>query len=277
MLTIAQITDLHITTPKDGSAPNLSTVRLLQVLHSIHQLQPRPTAIIATGDLVDNAEFAEYLELRALLATSELPIFFGLGNHDARAPFLQVFSGGSAPTDEHGFVQYAIDFEGLRVLMCDTLDEGGDKGAFCQERASWLARTLDQAPDRPTLVAMHHPPVASGVRWMDPEPGAEWIGRLETVLRGRTQVQGLVCGHLHRAFTTRFAGHPLIAGPAAWIQLSLNLSPVDMRVADGREILVQEPPGFLLHMWGEGRLTTHIAVAGEFSPAVTYSHPFLTT
>ena len=67
MLTIAQITDLHVTTPEDLLNKNRNEVRLRKVLAAIHQLQPRPVAIFASGDLVDRATLPEYLELRESL------------------------------------------------------------------------------------------------------------------------------------------------------------------------------------------------------------------
>ncbi len=275
MLTIAQITDLHVTTPEDLLNKNRNEERLRQVLASIHQLQPRPVAIIVSGDLVDRASLPEYLELRETLKGVEIPIYFGVGNHDARAPFLEVFAGPAAPTDENGFVQYAVDFEDLRVIMCDSLDEGRNGGAFCDKRAAWLARTLDARPDTPTLLLLHHPPVASGIAWMDPPEDIAWIETLAKVLRGRRQIRTIAAGHLHRGFVTTFAGHLLVASPATSIQLSLNLTPVDMAHADGREILVNEPPAYMLHMWDKGELVSHTAVAGEFSAAVYYTQPFI--
>ncbi len=275
MLTIAQITDLHVTTPEDLLNKNRNEERLRQVLAAIHQLQPRPAAIFASGDLVDRASLPEYLELREALKDVEIPIYFGLGNHDARSPFLEVFAGPSAQTDGNGFVQYAVDFDDLRVIMLDTLDEGRNGGGFCDRRADWLARTLDARPDTPTLLMLHHPPVASGIAWMDPPEDAAWIERLEGVLRGRRQVLTLAAGHLHRGFVTTFAGHLLAALPATSIQLTLNLTPVNMTRADGREILVNEPPAYMLHMWDKGELVSHAAVAGDFPAAVYYTKPFI--
>ena len=275
MLTIAQITDLHVTTPEDLLNKNRNEERLRAVLAAIHQLHPRPVAIVASGDLVDRATLPEYLELRETLKDVEIPIYFGLGNHDARAPFLEVFAGPFARTDENGFVQYAVDFEDLRVIMCDTLDEGRSGGAFCDRRATWLARTLDARPDTPTLLMLHHPPVASGIAWMDPPEDVAWIETLAGVLRGRSQIRTIAAGHLHRGFVTTFAGHLLAASPATSIQLTLNLSPIDVTHADGREILVNEPPAYLLHMWDKGELVSHTGVAGDFPAAVYYTHPFV--
>jgi len=273
VLTIAQITDLHVTTDKDPLNQRRNEERLRQVMKAVHALRPRPVAIIASGDLVDRGEHEEYLELKRLMAESEIPVFYALGNHDNREEFLKIFSGPGAQTDPNGFVQYAVDFDDMRMVVCDTL-EGPNHGEYCEDRAAWLRATLDEAPDRPTALILHHPPIPSGIRWMDPDPKSPWISRLAEVLRGREQVQTMMCGHIHRAFNGVFAGHTLSSAPATSIQLTLDLTEVDMHVPDGREILVEEPPGFALLMYQDGHLTTHVCLAGDYTPAVTYNFPF---
>jgi len=77
MLTIAQITDLHITTDKDPKNKVRNTARLRAVLADIEKRSPRPSAIIATGDLVDRGEPEEYRELESIFADVTIPA--GLG------------------------------------------------------------------------------------------------------------------------------------------------------------------------------------------------------
>ena len=274
MLTIAQITDLHVTTDTDPVNRWRNVERLRHVLKSIHALKPRPVAIIASGDLVDRGEPEEYAELLELLRHVEIPIYFGVGNHDRRAPLLAALGDRGVQTDPNGFVQYALDLGDLRVVVCDTLDEASEGGAFCADRAAWLAATLDKAPAQPTVIALHHPPIASGIRWMDPDPGAAWIARLADTIRGRDQVRVVICGHVHRAFSGVLAGRPVAAAPATSIQLTLDLTPVDMHHPDGREMLVEEPPGFAVVMAHEGQVNTHVCVAGDYAPAVAYTSPF---
>ncbi len=159
--------------------------------------------------------------------------------------------------------------------MCDTLDETKNGGGFCEKRADWLRRTLDEAPHTPTIVVLHHPPIPSGIAWIDESPDEDWIVRFRQTIEGCRQIRTLTCGHVHRAFHGIFAGQLVSVSPATSIQLTLDLTPVDMRVPDGREILVEEPPGYTLFMWDRGALTTHICVAGDFAPAVTYDFPFI--
>ena len=263
-----------MTTDKDPLNRRRNELRLRQVLRAIHALRPRPVAIIATGDLVDRGEPEEYVELKGVLKDSEIPIYFGVGNHDARAPFLELFEGPRARTDENGFIQYAVDFGDARMVVIDTLEEGQNDGGFCERRAAWLARTLDEVPNKPTVVALHHPPIPSGIQWMDPPPNAEWTQRLAEVVKTRDWVRVMISGHLHRGYLGMFAGRVVVAAPATSIQLTLDLTSVDMRHPDGREILVEEPPGYALIMEAGGDLITHLCVAGEYAPAVTYNFPF---
>jgi 3',5'-cyclic AMP phosphodiesterase CpdA len=273
LLTIAQITDLHVTTDKDPLNQRRNEIRLRQVLNSVHALRPRPVAIIASGDLVDRGEKEEYDELKRVMAKCEIPVHYALGNHDGREAFLEVFPEYRQRLDENGYLQYAMDFPDVRIVVCDTLD-GPNDGEYGEDRAAWLARTLDAAPDKPTCVILHHPPIPSGIRWMDPDPASPWILRLHEVLKGRDQVKMMLCGHVHRAFNGVFAGHALTAAPATSIQLTLDLTEVDVHHPDGREILVEEPPGFALLMSYEGYLTSHICQAGAFKSAVHYNFPF---
>jgi Icc protein len=272
MLTIAQITDLHITTGKHPMERSRGEARLRATLKSIHALKPRPAALLVTGDLVDLGESEEYAALKKIMAEAEIPLYYGLGNHDRRQAFRNCFP--AVPADESGFVQYAVTVGGLRIVMCDTLEEGKSGGGFCERRAQWLARTLAQAPNAPTILALHHPPLASGIAWMDEPADAPWMTRLAEVIKGHRQILTLVSGHMHRAYHGLFAEQLVSVSPATSIQLTLDLTPVDKRVPDGREILTEEPPGFTLFAWDRGALAVHVCVAGEFAPAVTYRVPF---
>ena len=275
MLTVAQISDVHICRGHEPARRDRAEARLRQVLRAIMALRPRPVAIVASGDLTESGDLASYVAFRAILAEeTDLPVYPGVGNHDLRANFIQAF-GWSADRLAEGFVQYCIDLpQGLRLVMCDSLDEGEPGGGFCETRARWLRGVLDDGTAAPALVAIHHPPVISGIRWMDPSPDAPWIGRLAGALQGQGQVQGLICGHLHRPFVSRLAGVTVAVAAATDIQLTLDLTPIDMRRPDGRELLVDEPPGYALHLWEDGRLTTHFCVAGPYPTAVIYTRPF---
>jgi 3',5'-cyclic AMP phosphodiesterase CpdA len=275
MLTIAQITDLHISVAPHGPSHPGNPERLRSVLAAIAALRPRPAAIFASGDLVENGTPEEYAALAGILRDAPSPLYLGPGNHDRRAPLLDAFPAPSTQTDDHGFVQYTVDVGDLRLVMCDTLKEGRPEGAYCEARASWLARTLDAAPSRPTVVILHHPPISCGIAWMDPTFDPAGRDRLREVLRGRTQVVGILSGHVHRSFHGAFAGHTVTVSAATTLELTPDFTAIDRRVADGREILRGEPPGFTLLAWDGEQLAIHNCLAGAFPHPVTYDTPFV--
>jgi 3',5'-cyclic AMP phosphodiesterase CpdA len=270
MLTIAQITDIHICTGHAGAARN--EARLRAALAAIQRLKPKPAAILLTGDLTDHGEKQEYESLRDILRDTDMPLYFGMGNHDRREAFRDCFP--AVPVDENGFIQYAVPVGGLRLVMCDTLKEGEEGGSFCEKRARWLQQTLDEAPHAPTILALHHPPIPSFIPWMDGPNDGPWLKRLAETIGGKRQILTLCAGHMHRAYHGVFAGQLVSVSPATSIQLTLDLSPVDLYVPDGREILTEEPPGFTLFAWNGTALSVHVGVAGDFAPAVTYTAPF---
>ena len=61
------------------------------------------------------------------------------------------------------FLHYTIDDFPVRIVCCDSVRVDEVTGGLCAERQDWLNRTLAEAPDKPTIVAMHHPPFGSGM------------------------------------------------------------------------------------------------------------------
>lgn len=256
---IAQITDLHLGfDPHDPD--ELNRQRLDRVVAELGALQPRPDLLLATGDLVDRGDCVSYERLRAALAPLPFPVHFALGNHDLRGEFATVFP--EAPFAD-GFLQYEIDAGPVRVLVLDTLEEGRHGGAFCERRAAWLAARLGEQPDRPVLIALHHPPMEVGIAWMNTHPAEPWVARLAAVLEGRTNIVALVCGHIHRAIAARWHGLTVATCPSTAPQVGLDLRPIDPEAPDGRALIVGDAPAYALHWWNGRELITHWDTAGD--------------
>lgn len=256
---IAQITDIHLGFEPD-TPDEFNRQRLDRVLAELAALEPRPDLLLLTGDLVDRGDRASYERLDEALQGLPFPVHFALGNHDERATFRAVFPD-VVFTD--GFLQYAIEGGPLRLLVLDTLEEGRHGGAFCETRARWLAARLDEAPEQRTLVVLHHPPMEVGIPWMNTDPAEAWVERLAQVLRGRANVTGLICGHIHRAITARWEGHLVATCPSTAPQVGLDLRPLDPDSPDERALIVADAPGYALHWWNGRELITHWDSAGD--------------
>jgi 3',5'-cyclic-AMP phosphodiesterase len=177
------------------------------------------------------------------------------GNHDDREALRDAFADHPGVAASEGFVQYEARCGGLRVLLCDTLEPGGDGGRYDDERRAWLQRALAE-DGAPTIVAMHHPPIVTGIRaWDDiglPDADREALAAL---LRERRSVLRVAAGHIHRVITSDVGGVPVAVAPSAWRQAALDLRP------DGEIVLGDDRPGYALHVLTDGgALLTHAAV-----------------
>ena len=255
---IAQVSDVHLGFAPGGvDEPNRR--RLDAVVAALQRARPVPDMLFLTGDLTEHGDVASYEAVRDAMAGVGFPVHYMLGNHDLRAGFAQVWPGRY--TD--GFLHYVVDTPDLRVIVLDTLEEGRHGGGFCAVRAAWLAARLAEAPTRPTLVLLHHPPIPVGIAWMDCDPTEPWIERLKGALAGHDQVIGLVTGHLHRAIASSWQRLPIVICPSSSPGLSLDLTPIDPNEPDGRALIADDAPGYALHRWDGERLVTHFATTTE--------------
>ena len=181
---IAQITDIHLGFDP-GNPGEANRLRLNRVIAALNALSPRPDVLLVTGDIADRGTAKAYAQFREAMSAIACPVYCCPGNHDRRENFRAALP---QPDALPGFIQYGFDMGELRVLVLDTLEEGRHGGAFCAFRAAWLRAELAKAPNTPTVIAMHHPPAATGIGWLDCDPGEPWIARLAHVLAGRPQL-----------------------------------------------------------------------------------------
>lgn len=255
---IAQVSDVHLGFAA-GGADEPNRRRLDAVVAALTATRPTPDILFVTGDLTERGNVESYRQIRAAFADVGFPVHYLLGNHDRRAGYAQVWPGGYAD----GFLQYVVDTPELRFVVLDTLEEGRHGGSFCDVRADWLRATLAAAPDRATLVLLHHPPVQVGIDWMDVDPAEPWIARLAAALGGHNQVIGLVTGHLHRPICSTWRGLPVAICPSSSPGLALDLSPIDPERPDDRAMIADDAPAYALHRWDGERLVTLFANTAE--------------
>jgi 3',5'-cyclic-AMP phosphodiesterase len=257
---IAQITDVHLGFER-GNPDEFNRQRLDRVLAELVALDPRPDLLLVTGDLADEGDDRDsYERLRDSLAPLPFPAYLAVGNHDARDLFGEIFPDVPRPG---GFVQYAIESGEVRILVLDTLEVGRHGGGFCEVRAEWLRARLAEAPGRPTLIVLHHPPIESGLSWMTEDPEAEWVRRLRAVVERQDNVVAMLSGHLHRPIATQWAGTTLIVCPSTAPQVALDLAEIDSERPDDRPMIVAEPPYYALHKWTGQGLVSHFGIAEE--------------
>ncbi len=268
---IAQITDCHI--GKRGSPFDQqyrSAEHLGNAVTHILGMTPRPDVVVATGDLIHEGTREEYEHIRAVLEPLPTPLFLVPGNHDDRDNLRAVFPD-HAYLPSGPFLQYTVEDLPLRLIFLDTLIAGETGGELCEERIGWLDQRLAEAPTRPTFVCMHHPPFLTGIKPFDRNrDGQGLIGAdaLGAVVARHSQIERIVCGHIHRPITTRWNGTTVSVAPSTAHQIELDLG------AERHLTLISEPPAVDIHAWlPSGSLVSHRAYVGDYPELLKVEMP----
>jgi 3',5'-cyclic-AMP phosphodiesterase len=265
---ICQLTDLHVR-PQGLAASRVSETNMLteRAFRVAAGFTPRPDVAIITGDLAECGLEAEYANLSAMLGrTLSMPVYVIPGNHDRREALRSGLAHLPGVTADPHFVQYAVEDHPVRLVMLDTLVPGASHGALSAVQLEWLDRTLAAQPGKPTLVGMHHPPVATGIPHMDkiallnPET-------FRSVIARHRQVERIVCGHQHRPIVGQCAHAIVSVSPSVAHQVELTFDPADPGAFNF------EPPAFQLHVWHESSgFVSHTVYTDRY----TGPFPFLT-
>ena len=241
---ICQLTDLHVRlrgiAANRVSETNMFTERAFK---AVAGLTPTPDLILLTGDLTESGKPAEYQNLVAILRrTLHRKLYAIPGNHDNRETMRAELAGWPGIVAHADYIQYAIEDYPVRVIMLDTLVEGFSYGELGADRLAWLEETLGAQPERPTLIAMHHPPFVTAIPHMDRIALRDADAFTALVARHR-QVQRIICGHHHRPIFGTCAHAVVSISPSIAHQVVWTLD------AEDEGALNFEPPAFHLHLW----------------------------
>ncbi len=254
---IAQITDFHVgrrlETP-DGVLDTFEQLR--RAIEQLNALDPAPDVVLATGDLTNGAKPEDYARLKTAFASLRCPVYVIPGNHDDRARMRATFDDHDYMPGDSEFLHYVIEHHALRLIGLDTVVPGEIGGVMCQDRLAWFGARLAEAPERPTVVFMHHPPFDTGIPFFD-RIGCRNGAAMGAVVARHPQIEAVLCGHVHRAISLRWHGTVIHVTPSPAYQYPLQLNDPDNIQP------VLEPPAYRLCLWTPGvGLVSHLGFFG---------------
>lgn len=239
---LVQLSDLHIGGNENGMDP---IPRLEAVIEAVRGLPNRPDAVLVSGDLTDDGAEDGYQLAREMLARLEAPLHVIPGNHDDRSRLRAAFD---LPGEGAEPINYSVTVGDLRLVTLDSNVPGQDPGDFPPAQLRWLDEELATEPLAPTLLALHHPPLATGMlEWDEINLLAPQREALAEVVARHPQLLGIAGGHLHRVAISALAGRPVLAAPSTYWQVSPDFEEED-------KYRVVDCPGFAIHALRDGEL-----------------------
>lgn len=243
-LHLAQISDTHVRADDNGAA----AAQLKRALEQTREY--RADLIVLTGDLVNDARADEYAVLAETIADPPAPLYLMPGNHDDRALLRSAFPA-HAYLPREGPLSFVIDDFPVRIIMVDDIVPGETHGLLGREGADWLDEMLSNAPAKPTIVALHHPPFLTHDLLFD-KIGLLDAGLFAAVIARHRQVARIICGHHHRTAIGQVAHAPAIVAPSTSWTYGLAME-------QGQDIAPRtaEQPGWMLHVVADGNFVSH--------------------
>lgn len=205
MTTLLHLTDTHIATAENSALKGVgvreSLVRVLAhaARHQYHDL------LLATGDLAHDGSETAYRWLAEALKPAASRTACLAGNHDNPSHLATVL-----PTPKQ------IRLNNWRMILLHTPVTDAEGGHLAEAELAFLELALS-APSMPTLIALHHPPVAIGSRWLD-AIGLDNTGDFWDIVERHHQVRAVLFGHAHQAFDAFRGSVRLLGTPSTCVQ-----------------------------------------------------------
>jgi 3',5'-cyclic AMP phosphodiesterase CpdA len=255
---IAQLSDTHIRAHGHLYQGVVDSNRMFsEALEHLYALDRRPDLVLLTGDLVDQGTPDEYSHARVLLERLDIPLLIIPGNHDHRENFRVSFADHSY-LPNRGPLNYCVDDYPVRIVALDSCVPDMHHGRVDDDGLRWLAQVLQQDVRKPTVLMMHHPPFVTGIPYLD-RYGCLESDKLASVVERFSNVEIVLCGHVHRPMLRRWGGTVVCACPSTTTEIALRLDP------NATPQSHVGPRACMLHLFDEEHgFVSHASQIGEF-------------
>lgn len=210
-LRILHLTDTHILEDPEATLHGVdSFTNLKSLLSTIQSDSWKPDVVIATGDLSQDGSAESYRRLRSLLTPFEVPVYCIPGNHDDVSRMQAHLKGGPI------LMERLVSRGSWYIVFLDSRVPGEEYGFLSDSELAHLEETLEQAPRRPTLVAVHHGPFP-----ICPIPACqlENADAFLTILGRHEQVYGVISGHHHCEVDEHYRGVRMLVTPSTFLHV----------------------------------------------------------
>lgn len=222
---IIQLTDCHLLADADARLKGVPTrASLAAVLDLVRREFVDFDYLVITGDLAHDERRETYAALADMLGDWLPRCRLIPGNHDNRAAMREVFPEiippaapvpPSSPAGEPP-ITFSLAAGAWRLIGLDSHIPGRLPGRLEPPQLDWLEGEL-RAADAPTLLFVHHPPVAVGSPWLD-RIGLESPERFNQIVASSSQVRAIFTGHVHQEFQGRLHQALVVSAPSTAVQ-----------------------------------------------------------
>lgn len=238
------LSDTHIDAdPAKLNRETNMSANLQKVAAALLALWPSPAAVLHGGDVAHSSgtagDYEAFLKLVKPVREFNIPWHLALGNHDNRERFwtAEPQRGVFRPIEDRHITR--VESPKADWYLLDSLDKTNvTPGVLGEKQLTWLAKNLDERPDKPAIVMTHHQPLPLNQPKPEKFGGLTDSAALTDLLSPRKQVKALIFGHTHdwNVWDTAPDGlHRINLPPTAYVfKKGKPAGMVDVQLADGQ-------------------------------------------
>ncbi len=162
------LSDMHI--GSSANAPKHQPLKFGALLAEILRMDPLPRRVVVFGDISYKAglkgDYVAAFPFFKQLTDAGIQVTLGMGNHDRRPTFLEVWPEYAASSPVPGRIVSVVPLQHADLVLLDSLKSigggqseaarGYGEGELGAEQEEWLADWMAKAT-RPFFLASHHP------------------------------------------------------------------------------------------------------------------------
>ncbi len=211
---LVQVTDSHIFADPEGCLLGLNTRESFEaVCARVSREEWHPDALLATGDLAQDASPEAYKYLADFFHKMDIPSFWIAGNHDNPDAMEMFLSNGRVSSAKHLLMGH------WQVILLDSSEAGKVHGYLDDLQLKFLEKSLARYKDKHSLVVLHHQPVEIGSDWLD-DIGLKNNQDFNKIINRHKNVKAVLWGHVHQEFDKMQKGVKWIASPSSCVQFT---------------------------------------------------------
>ncbi len=237
-LSIAQVSDMHLFADENEQLLGMPTTLSFQAtVEQLKTLRSELDLLLLTGDVSGDGSPESYEMVQNLLRSLAISTYWLPGNHDSAIAMEEVLN--------LRLVSRRKSFErgGWHFILLDSTVSGCVQGYLSAKTLGWLDFQLSMGGNKPTLLALHHPPFKVDSKWLDTST-LQNSQDLFAVVDRHPQVKLVLFGHIHQEFHCQRHSVDYLGTPSTCIQFA----PLSSKFS-----LDQKSPGFrLLKLYRNG-------------------------
>jgi Icc protein len=243
-LPLLQITDTHLFSDREKDLLGIKTVQSYEaVVEHASRYASDCVAVLSTGDLSQDHSPQSYIDFTLHIKTLNMPCYWLPGNHDIQSIMLPNLVQQGLTQVQH------IISEHWQIIMLDSQAEGFVYGELNEQQLDFLQQTLNEYPDKHTLICLHHHVLPVGSKWLDQHILQNSQAFLD-VIAPFANVRAVLSGHVHQAFDKLHNGVRFLTTPSTCVQFKPD--------SDDFALDVQAPGYRYLSLNKDGDISTRV-------------------